>query len=182
MSISKGAWIDTLEHLPSYSSWSAGYGVIRHTEQTRRRVLELVAGRTEQSKAKAEEMFAVLAAADRLAGAGMWLVVHMTYANRIDLSGAPLQADDFKPDPQGHTGGALNIVPAYAGYLAANILTGTTRSWLMGQGHCVAAIEALNALVDNLSAEQRLRYAFGEAGLSRLAQDFYSYAIHPDGT
>lgn len=182
MSISKGAWIDTLEHLPSYASWSAGYGVIRHTEQTRRRVLELVAGRTGQSEAKAEEMFAILAAADRLASAGMWLVVHMTYANRVDLSGAPLQADDFKPDPQGHTGGALNIVPAYAGYLAANILTGTTRSWLMGQGHCVAAIEALNALVDNLSAEQRLRYAFGEEGLSQLARDFYSYAIHPDGT
>ncbi len=182
MSTSTDALTGTLKNLPSYAAWSAGYGLIRHADDTRARVLELVARRAGASRERADDMFAALAAADRLASAGMWLVVHMTYANRVDLSGAPLQAADFKADPQGHTGGALNMVPAYAGYLAANVLTGTTRSWLMGQGHCVAAIEALNALVDNLSAKQRPRYEFGDAGLSRLAQDFYSYAVSPDGS
>ena len=38
------------------------------------------------------------------------------------------------------------MVPAYAGYLAVNALSGITRGWLMGQGHCVAAIDALNVL------------------------------------
>ena len=50
----------------------------------------------------------------------------------------------FCSQPEGHTGGALNMVPAFVGYLLANALTGTTRGWLMGQGHCVAAIEAVN--------------------------------------
>src|SRR5690606_228298 len=74
----------------------------------------------------------------------MWLVVHMTYAQRVRLDGAPLEADAFKPSPQGHTDGSLKRVPAYVGYLAANVLTGQTRGWVMGQGHCVAAIEAVN--------------------------------------
>src|SRR5690606_35605618 len=90
-------------------------------------------------------------------------------------------AADFKESPQGHTGGSLNMVPAYVGYMLANALTGSTRSWLMGQGHCVAAIEAVNALLGNLSAEQRLRYGLSDAGLSQLAQDFYSYAIDAHG-
>ncbi len=58
----------------------------------------------------------------------------MTYADRVDLSGAALPAQAFKASPEGHTGGSLNVVPAYVGYLAANVLTGTTRAWLLGQG------------------------------------------------
>lgn len=63
------------------------------------------------------------------------------------------------------------MVPAYAAYLALNNLTGKTRSWLMGQGHCVAAIDALNVLTDNLLPEQHERYT-GAEGLSRMVADF----------
>jgi len=73
------------------------------------------------------------------------------------------------------------MVPAFVGYLLANALTGTTRGWLMGQGHCVAAIEAVNALTGDVSAAQRGRYDRSEAGLSRLIGDFYSYAIDKQG-
>lgn len=66
--------------------------------------------------------------------------------------------DAFKPAPEGHTGGSLNMVPAFVGYLAANMITATTRSWLMGQGHCVAAIEAVNALTGDVSLAQKGRY------------------------
>lgn len=62
----------------------------------------------------------------------MWTVAHMTYARRVDLSGAPLPIEAFKAKPQGHTGGALNVVPAYVGYLAANLITAQTRGWLLG--------------------------------------------------
>jgi phosphoketolase len=41
----------------------------------------------------------------------------------------------------------MNMVPAYVGYLLANALTGKTRAWLMGQGKCIAAIDAVNAMV-----------------------------------
>lgn len=160
--------------------WQRGYGVIQHAPETRARVLRLVKQLQDQGRDEAE-VFTLLAAADRLASATMWTVVHMTYAQRVDLSGAPLPADAFKTTPEGHTGGALNVAPAYVGYLLANALSGATRSWILGQGHCVAAIEAANALVDNLSPTQQGRYGPDEAGLSRLCADFYSYAIGQDG-
>ena len=47
----------------------------------------------------------------------MWLVVHEVYARNVYLDGRDLQAEDFKADPEGHTGGSLNMVPAYVGYL-----------------------------------------------------------------
>ena len=73
------------------------------------------------------------------------------------------------------------MVPAYAGYLALNNLTGETRGWLMGQGHCVAAIEALNLLTANQHPEQAERYPCDEAGMSQLVADFYSYAQNAAG-
>ncbi|MGA4814867.1 hypothetical protein ACPA9J_03665 [Pseudomonas aeruginosa] len=41
----------------------------------------------------------------------------MTYADRVYPDGREMRAEDFKETPEGHTGGALNIVPAYVGYL-----------------------------------------------------------------
>ncbi|MDP2009007.1 MAG: xylulose 5-phosphate 3-epimerase [Phenylobacterium sp.] len=166
----------------NFDQWKSGYGVIQHAPETCVRVLRLAEQLAARGLARdQEEVFAVLAAADRLASATMWTVVHMTYAERVELSGAPLPADAFKLAPEGHTGGALNVAPAYIGYLAANLLSGATRGWILGQGHCVAAIEAANALVDNLSPAQQGRYGPDDAGLSRLCADFYSYAIGPDG-
>lgn len=126
-------------------------------------------------------MYRLLAAADRVASAAMWLAVHMTYARNVYLDGRDLAQDDFKPDPEGHTGGVLNMIPAYVGYLAANSLTGTTRSWLMGQGHCVAAIDSTNLLVANMTTAHAERYDISDAGLTRFVRDFYSYVVRPDG-
>ncbi len=115
------------------------------------------------------------AAAEVLTRAAMWTVVHLTYARRVAIDGTALAAEDFKSDPQGHTGGSLNMVPAFIGYALADALTGHTRAWLMGQGHCVAAIEACNVVLDDLSPEQRERYAWSTDGLTRMVDDFYSY-------
>lgn len=41
-------------------------------------------------------------ALDRLTAAGLWLVVHMTYAQRVRLDGVALAAEDFKASPEGH--------------------------------------------------------------------------------
>ncbi|SOB77672.1 Phosphoketolase [Marinobacter sp. LV10R510-11A] len=167
---------------PEYELWRQGYGVIQHTETTCNQV-QVLASRLVAAghHPDAATVYRKLADLDRLTSAGLWLVVHMTYANRVDSSGAPLAARDFKRNPEGHTGGALNMVPAYAAYLALNNLTGKTRSWLMGQGHCVAAIDALNVLTDNLLPEQHERYT-GAEGLSRMVADFYSYQQKPDGS
>lgn len=73
------------------------------------------------------------------------------------------------------------MVPAFVGYLAANAISATTRAWIMGQGHCVAAIEAVNALTGDVSERQKGRYDRSGEGLSRLAADFYSYAIDATG-
>ena len=162
--------------------WQDGYGVIVHTEETRLRLEDILHSARRGELALTEpQAESVLAATDRLANAAMWLVAHMTYACRVDLSGTPLSAEDFKPSPEGHTGGSLNMAIAFAGYLAANALSGHTRAWTLGQGHCVAAIEAVNTLTGDVSASQRGRYDRSEAGLTRLVRDFYSYAMTSDG-
>ena len=87
---------------PTFAQWAAGYGPIRHTPSTRARVramvraLESRVGRAARSRA-----WQVLHAADRIATAGMWLVVHETYARSVYLDGRPLGAEDFKPNPEG---------------------------------------------------------------------------------
>jgi len=166
----------------AYDYWRAGYGVISHGDLLCARALRMARQLVNRKlQPNLETVFHHLAALDRLVSAGMWQVVHMTYTNRVCPLGEALAADDFKPKPEGHTGGALNMVPAYAAYLATNSLTGKTRSWLMGQGHCVAAIDALNVLTGNLHPEQQQAYG-GADGLTRLARDFYSYRQNPDGS
>jgi phosphoketolase len=162
--------------------WTPGYGLLRRDQATAVRIDALVAHLVARRLwPDHEAVYRVLAAADRLASAASWLVAHMTYAQRVDLSGAPLPVDAFKVQPEGHMGGSLNMVPAFVGYLTANVLSGTTRAWIMGQGHCVAAIEAVNTLTGDLSPRQKGRYGRTEAGLSNLVADFYSYAIGADG-
>ena len=169
--------------------WQKGYGPIQHSPETQRLIehlaLQLVlAGKQPNEEAVYEKLIAL----DHLTAAGMWLVVHMTYANKVHLDGADLTADDFKKQPEGHTGGALNMVPAYAAYMTLNSLTAETRSWLMGQGHSVAAIEAVNILLGNLHPEQAERYGalqdgeLNETGLNHLLNDFYGYAMAADGS
>ncbi|PKM31243.1 MAG: xylulose 5-phosphate 3-epimerase [Gammaproteobacteria bacterium HGW-Gammaproteobacteria-11] len=169
-----------LDH-PAFAHWRTGYGIIEHSPETQaaayRMAHQLVQG---GQQSDLDNVYRMLAALDRLTSAGLWLVVHMTYAKRHHPDGQPLAAEDFKTRPEGHTGGALNMVPGYAAYLALNSLTGNTRSWMMGQGHCVAAIDALNVLTGNLHPEQAARYQ-GEAGLNQLLRDFYGYAQLPDG-
>lgn len=168
---------------PEFAHWAAGYGVIQHDALTQLRVREMVTELVALGRVPdVHEAWKRLAAADRLASAGMWLVVHMTYARRVRTDGAALEAADFKAAPEGHTGGSLNMVPAYAGYLLMDALDGTTRAWVMGQGHCVAAVDALNVLVGNTTPAHAARYDRTDAGLSRLSSDFYAYTLNPDGT
>jgi phosphoketolase len=165
-----------------FARWAPGYGVIRHTAATRARIRAMVA-RLDRQGAGGDGAgpWEVLQALDRVTSAAMWLVVHETYAQSVYLDGRPLATADFKPRPEGHTGGALNMVPAYAAYLAANALTGVTRAWLMGQGHCVAAVDSANLLVGNTTPAHAARYSVSDEGLTRYVRDFYSYRLGADG-
>ena len=168
---------------PAADRWSVGYGAIHHAMETQARVFamaELLAAR--DVRGDGVPLFDILYAADRVASAGMWLVAHETYACNVYLDGRDLSPDDFKPDPEGHTGGALNMVPAYTGYMAINAITGQTRSWIMGQGHTVAAIDSVNLLLENMRDAHAARYSLTEEGLTRYVRDFYSYRLRPDGT
>jgi phosphoketolase len=166
----------------AFAHWAAGHGAIRHTRRTRTRIRELAA-RLEASGTRGDgvPLLELLAALDRVTSAGMWLVVHETYARRVYVDGRDLGPDDFKAAPEGHTGGALNMVPAYAGYMAANAVSGHTRSWIMGQGHCVAAVDSVNLLLGNLTPAHAARYALSDEGLTRYVRDFYSYRLTEDG-
>jgi phosphoketolase len=168
-----------LQDNPAAESWAAGFGVIEHSAETRQRVFNLADKFA--SRDVAAPLFTLLAAADRVASAAMWLVVHSTYARLAYLDGRPLQTEDFKADPQGHTGGALNMVPAYVGYMTANAIAGLTRSWIMGQGHCVAAVDTVNLLVNNMTSAHSQRYSYSTEGLARYFQDFYACSVGADG-
>ena len=108
----------------SPEAWQQGYGLISHNDET----IERVAALAVSGLIKPEALYRILAAADRLTSAAMWTVVHMTYARRVDLTGAPLPAEAFKSTPEGHTGGSLNMVPAFIGYLAANAISADGQS------------------------------------------------------
>lgn len=167
---------------PDFARWAEGHGVIRHSDETQVCIYQLVQSLTTRgATGDAVGPYDLLFALDRLTSAALWLVVHQTYARHVYLDGRPLDTEDFKVRPDGHTGGALNMVPAYAGYLAANAVTGCTRSWLMGQGHCVAAIDSLNLLVGNMTEAHAARYGVTDEGLTRYVRDFYSYRLREDG-
>jgi len=165
-----------------FRRWAQGWGAIRHNVQTRRQVRKLLTRLGAQgARGGGIDALDLFCAADKVTNAAMWLVAHMSYARRVRLDGEALAQGDFKPDPQGHTGGSLNMVPGYVGYMLANALTGITRSWIMGQGHAVAAIDAINLLLDNMRPEHAARYNVSDAGLSRFVSDFYSYALNEQG-
>lgn len=167
---------------PAAARWAAGYGQINHTVETQARVFRMAELLEAQGgHGDGVPLFEVLYAADRVAGAAMWLAVHETYAQNVYLDGRDLAAEDFKPEPEGHTGGVLNMVPAYTGYMAINAITGHTRSWIMGQGHCVAAIDSVNLLLDNMTPAHAARYSVSDEGLTGYVRDFYSYRLGPDG-
>jgi phosphoketolase len=162
--------------------WATGYGVIRHSQETQYRIFTMaeILG-VRGVRGDGVPFFDLLSAADRVASAAMWVVVHETYARNVYLDGRELSAQDFKPLPEGHTGGALNMVPAYVGYMAVNVLTGLTRSWIMGQGHSVAAVDTVNLLLNNMSDAHAERYSVTDEELTRYVRDFYSYRIGADG-
>ena len=167
----------------SQKEWLKGYGVIKHSPKTAARVAEMKETLSAEGViGDGVPLYKLLAAADRVTNAAMWLAVNQTYAGHIYTNGRDLQEDDFKRDPQGHLGGSLNMIPAYLGYMLANALTGKTRSWVMGQGHAVAAIDSVNLLLDNMTAGHAERYNLSEGGLTRFAQDFYSYKLKKEGT
>lgn len=165
----------------SVERWAKGYGVISHSKDTQKKIFEMEKFLNQHGiHGDGTPIFDVLYAADRVASAAMWLVVHETYAKRVFLDGRDLKSEDFKSDPQGHTGGSLNMVPAYIGYMAINAITGITRSWIMGQGHCVSAIDSVNLLLNNMTPSHEERYSLTDEGLTRYVQDFYSYKLGPD--
>lgn len=166
----------------NFSEWAKGHGVIHHSEETQQRIKVLAEQLLQQNIIhNLDDFYKSLIALDIITNQAMWLVAHMTYSKHVYLDGRALTADDFKQDPQGHTGGSLNMVPAFAGYLAANTLTHVHRDWLMGQGHCVAAIDALQLLTGQAKSSRQEKFSLNDDGLTDFVRAFYSYEVSPEG-
>lgn len=162
-----------------FQTWARGYGVIKHTAETQKRIKEMAKHFPKSSDGPG--FYEILIAADRLTSAAMWLTVHDTYAQNVYLDGRELKHDDFKPKPEGHTGSALNICPAYVGYLAVNAITGHTRGWVAEQGHAVSGIDCVNLFVGNVVPSYKTRYSVTDEGLTKFVRDFYSYKLSEQG-
>ncbi|MFY9179189.1 MAG: xylulose 5-phosphate 3-epimerase [Venatoribacter sp.] len=170
------------EQNPALAKWAAGKGVIVHKSATQIQAQLMAESLLQKGLIpNTAHFFACLEALDVLTRQAMWLVVHMTYAKRVYLDGQDLTPNDFKAQPRGHTGGALNMVPAYAAMYALNNLTGINRDWIMGQGHCVAAIDAVQLLTETSVRERKQQYPLTEEGISRFVRDAASNRIQPDG-
>lgn len=168
--------------IPPERRFRDGYGVIKHSALTLSRVKAMLAYLSEAKRLTVSaDPYEILSAGDLIANAAMWLVVHSTYTNRVYLDGRMLEKEDFKPEPEGHTGGSLNIVPGYVGYLMLNALMDKTRAWMMEQGHTVSAIDAVNLIVGNMKKAHSERYELTDEGLSRFVSDFYSYSLNEKG-
>lgn len=167
---------------PELAAWAQGYGVIEHQPATQVQVHLMCESLLQKGLIPhAAYFFERLQALDCLTRQAMWLVVHMSYAKRVYLDGRDLPIEDFKQQPRGHVGGALNMVPAYAGYMAVNHLTGIDRNWIAGQGHSVAAIDALQLLTGTALPERRQAYPLDEDGLSRFVADFGDTRLNESG-
>jgi phosphoketolase len=182
-SIRREEWIELYRKShPEADRWAEGYGPIKHEVETQARIFAMAQHLSAKGiGGDGMPLFDLLYALDRVTSAAMWIVAHETYARNVYLDGRELAAEDFKPIPEGHTGGALNMVPAYAGYMAINAITGHTRAWIMGQGHCVAAIDTINFLLNNMTPAHADRYTLTDKGLTRYVRDFYSYRFTEDG-
>jgi phosphoketolase len=164
------------------NKWENGYGVIVHSDETKISIHKLVKFLIERKRfSNEEDIYQFLHGIDLLCNQAISIVAHTSYANNFYFDRKDLAKDDFKPTPEGHMGGSLNMVPAYLGYMGANYLSEFTRSWMMGQGHCVIAIDTVNILTNNLYESQAKRYSYSEKGISKLCQDFYSYRLSKEG-
>lgn len=182
-STSREEWVKQYcKKYPMADRWAKGYGVIQHSIETQARVFQMADSLAARGTHGDDvPLFELIYALDRVASAAMWVVVQETYTRNVYLDGRQLVTEDYKPQPDGHTGGSLNMVPAYAGYMAINAITGNTRSWIMGQGHCVAAIDTVNLLLNNMTPAHEERYSLTDEGLTRYVRDFYSYQFRDDG-
>lgn len=67
---------------PEFARWARGHGPIAHNDLTQLRIHDLAQVLVAEGKASdTSAIYRTLWAADRLAVAGMWLTVHMTYAD-----------------------------------------------------------------------------------------------------
>lgn len=170
-------------NIDDISKWKNGFGIIKHSDETKGRVDEMITHFIKHDIIGDDiNYYGLLAAADRITNAAMWLAVHQVYAEHLDINRQELSLKDFKKSPQGHLGGTLNMIPAYVGYLLANALMGITRGWVMEQGHAVAAVDSVNLLVNNMNPTHAERYSISNEGLTNFVRDFYSYKIKTNGT
>ena len=93
--------------------WLTGHGPIVHRDETAARVEALVARLIADGRVADEATaYTLLAAADRLGCVAMNVVAHMTYARRIDLSGAALSAECPSSDHLAQFGSWISGVSA----------------------------------------------------------------------
>ena len=79
--------------------WLKGYGAIKHSKETQKRIADMVKHLIKNKLTKSEnEIYEKLVCADRIESSAMWLVVHQTYAKKIHWDNRYMTKKDFKDD------------------------------------------------------------------------------------
>lgn len=98
-------WVDHYrDKHPAVERWAVGYGPISHSTETQARVFLLTEQITSGGSASddgvgigRDDFFNLLSALDRVASAGMWLVVNGVYARNVYLDGDEFQVAGIGP-------------------------------------------------------------------------------------
>src|SRR5690625_6206220 len=115
--------------VPAFALWRAGNDPIQDHSDTQALVMAMAADLVARElQPDVATVYDLLHDLDRLTAAAMWVVVHMTYAQRVRIDGQPLQAEDFKEEPEGHAGGSLTKAPGYGDDVAWSARDGDTRA------------------------------------------------------
>lgn len=116
------AWVTEYRHAhPVADRWAASDVLVHHSVETQDRVFRMAQQLALRGCCRAPDMFHVLRAADEVAADALRLVSH-------DVD-------------------ARAIVPAYAGFLAMNVITGEPRAWVVS-GRGAAAMQVVNRVLD----------------------------------
>ena len=165
-------------------AWTAGYGVIRHTPLTRRRVDRdgRRPGRARRGRPRAGGVGGPACRRSRRQRRHVAGRPRDLRAQRVPRRPARSRLATSRRSRRATPAAALNMVPAYAGYMAVNALSGLTRGLAHGPGSLRGRRSIPSTCCSTTCGRPHAeRYDVSDAGLTRYVRDFYAYRLDAHG-
>lgn len=157
-----------------FADWAAGRGLVRHSDSTQLKVLELSELLTSAGYlAHPSLCFKLLIQLDILCNQVVRQVLQLTQLQHLGTQ-ENTQMDPLRQQPAGNTRRALATIPVLCARLALNRLTRRQRDWFTDINDAGAALEVLQLMLESAPADRRAAYGSSceQIDWSALVQDF----------